>query len=436
MSKRLKLSFCILALIMLGLVIAILAIGGRPDPTGPAIGLDGAWRFHPGDNPQWAGPQIDDRRWDRLDLVSVPSNHDDDVGLPGWLAGWRARGHPDLEGYGWYRKRVVLPAHGDLVLLGPTMVDDGYEMFWNGQPIGGIGKLGPDPKVIGARPFLVRLPGLADQRSGVLAIRTFMEPGLARNEISGGLRSVPTLATAAFGERLYRAQWMRTIAGYIAEIAIAVMMALLAGIALIVAPSTARPSFARWLALALVATACLRLGNAIAAWTDLLGASTLDRQNAVVFSPLAMLGWTAAWNEWTEGRDRAVILGCAIVAWASRVIGAIAHLAELIVAGRFVFIILFAIIASRIASRGEHKPLAIATMSVVAIGLFVGELSQLGVPTIWFPFNIGVSLSQYVYAISVLLLAFTLPRKAPSGSTSGQATTASRSIKAKSSGMD
>ncbi|MGN6268475.1 MAG: hypothetical protein ACTHM0_01110 [Sphingomonas sp.] len=394
---------------MLGIVVAVLAIGGRPDPTGPAIALDGAWRFHPGDNLQWADPQIDDRSWDRLDLVSLPSNRDDDVGLPGWLAGWRAHGHPDLEEYGWYRRRVALPAQGDLVLLGPTMVDDGYEMFWNGRPIGGIGKLGADPKVIGARPFLVALPRDADQRSGVLAIRTFMQPGLGRNEISGGLRSVPTLATAAFGERLYRAQWMRTIAGYIVEIVIPIMMVLLAGIALAAASSTARPNFARWLAIALVATACLRLGNAISAWTDLLGASTLDRQNAVILSPLAMLAWTAAWNEWTEGRDRSVVLGCAVAAWAARVIGAIARLTAMIAVARIVFIILFAVIAIRVAVRGERKPLALATMLLIAIALFVNELSQLGIPTIWFPFNIGVTLTQYVLALSIFLLAFALP---------------------------
>ncbi len=137
MSRRLALSFCILAAIVLGLVVAVLAIGGRPDPAGPAITLDGTWRFHPGDNPKWADPRADDRDWDRLDLVSLPSNRDDDVGLPGWLAGWRAHGHPDLEGYGWYRRRIILPAQGDLALLGPTMVDDGYEMFWNGRPISG-----------------------------------------------------------------------------------------------------------------------------------------------------------------------------------------------------------------------------------------------------------------------------------------------------------
>ena len=410
MSKRLRLSFCILALILLGAVVAVIAIGGRPDPVGPAIALDGTWRFHPGDNPAWADPRLDDRNWHRFDLISLPGNRDDDVGLPGWLAGWRARGHPDLEGYGWYRRQVALPAQGDLVLLGPTMVDDGYEMFWNGRRIGGVGRLGAGPKVIGARPLLVALPRGAGERSGVLAIRTFMLPGLGRNEISGGLRSVPMLATAAFGERVHRAQWMRTIAGYIVEVAIPAMMVLLAGIALAVARSTARPNFARWLAVALVATAFLRLGNAVSAWTDFYGAATLGRQNAFVLSPLAMLAWTAAWNEWTEGRERRVVLVGAIGAWVARVIGAVLDATALITGARIVFIVLFAAIAVRIAVRGEHKSLAFVTMLPIAIALFVSELSWLGVPTIWFPFTIGVTLTQYMYALAVFLLPFALIR--------------------------
>lgn len=415
MSKRLRLSFCILAVIVLGVVVAVIAIGGRPDPIGPAVALDGSWRFHPGDNPAWADPRIDERDWDRLDLISLPGNRDDDVGLPGWLTGWHAHGHPKLEGYGWYRRHVALPAEGDLVLLGPTMVDDGYEMFWNGRPIGGIGRLGADPKVIGARPLLVRLPRPAGERSGVLAIRTFMLPGLGRDGVSGGLRSVPTLATAAFGARVYRAQWMRSIAGYIVEVAIPAMMVLLAGIALAGARSTSRPNFARWLAVALVATAFLRLGNAVAAWTDLYGALTLGRQNAFVLSPLAMLAWTAAWNEWAEGRGRRAVLLCAIASWVARVIGAVFHLAALVTGARIVFILLFAVVAMWIAVRGERRAVALAAMAPIAVALFVSELSQLGIPTIWFPFNIGVTLTQYMYALAVVLLPFALAKVGVAG---------------------
>jgi hypothetical protein len=207
---------------------------------------------------------------------------------------------------------------------------------------------------------------------------------------------------------LYDAQWRRTIAGYIVELALPIMMVLLAAIALIVAPSTARPGFARWLSVALVATACLRLGNAVASWTDLIGISTLDRQNAILLSPLAMLAWTAAWNDWAEGRDRRIVLLTGIAAWAVRVVGAVIHADALVTVGRGVFAVLFVVIAVRIVARGERRSLALATMAVIAIALFINELSRLGVPTIWFPFNIGVTLTQYAYALALPLLAFAL----------------------------
>jgi hypothetical protein len=43
--------------------------------------------------------------------------------------------------------------------------------------------------------------------------------------------------------------------------------------------------------------------------------------------------------------------------------------------------------------------------------LFGGELlDPIGVPGIWFPFGIGVSRTQYVYAIAIPLLAFLIVR--------------------------
>jgi hypothetical protein len=159
----------------------------------------------------------------------------------------------------------------------------------------------------------------------------------------------------------------------------------------------------------------LRLGNAVGSWTDLYGALTLGRQNAFVLSPLAMLAWTAAWNEWAEGRDRRAVLLCAIAAWVARVIGAVFHLTALVTGARIVFILLFAVIAVRIAARGERKAVALAAMVPIAIALFVSELAQLGVPTIWFPFNIGVTLTQYMYGLAVLVLPFALARAGVAG---------------------
>jgi len=401
-------AYWIFCLVLLVGMIGMLAVGGQPDPIGSSQVLDGPWRFRPGDNPAWADPRTDDRSWDRVTLPYRPDVHDGDVGIPGYLDGWRARGHPQLEGYGWYRKQVTLPPHGDLVLVGPPAVDDGYEMFWDGRPLGGIGRLSGSPQLGVTRPKIVSLPASSGAHTAVLAIRAFMQPGAGRDGQSGGLRTLPVLATAVQGEALYRAQWYRTIAGYIAEAVEPAAMLVLAVIALVAAPRLPRPAFARWLALALLASGCLRLGNAIIAWTDLLSQSELGWQNGVVFGPLSKWAWTIAWNHWTDGRDRRLISWTALAAGLALVASALADSPLMAGAGRALFALCLVAIAVRIVRRGDRKWLVLTAMALTAVFLFPADLSTLGVPGIWFPFNIGVSRSQYAYALALPLLAYLL----------------------------
>jgi hypothetical protein len=400
--------FWIVWLVLVLGVAGLLAIGGRPDPPGLGRALDGSWRFHAGDNLGWASPTADDRSWDRLLLVSRPDIRDSDVGIPGYLDGWRARGHPRLEGYGWYRRQVTLPSQGDLVLLGPPAVDDGYEIYWNGRRIGGVGRLAGPPRVSSTRPMLMTLPAPDGTRTALLAIRTFMQPGIDRDLQSGGLRTVPVLASRNDGEALYRAQWHRTIAGYVVDAVEPAAMVLLAAIAFFGASTLPRPGFARWAACALVLSGCGRLGNAITAWTEALSLPTLLWLNGLVLAPAAKLAWTLCWNQWTDGRSRRHIPFVAVAAWIASILAELARIQPLASAGRAVFALLLVAIAARIARHGTHRLLALAAMLLTSIGLFAADLSALGIPGIWFPFNIGVSRSQYAYALALLVLAYAL----------------------------
>jgi hypothetical protein len=74
-------------------------------------------------------------------------------------------------------------------------------------------------------------------------------------------------------------------------------------------------------------------------------------------------------------------------------------------------IVLFIVIGARIVRSGPMRILALVTLASIMAALFGGELlDPIGVPGIWFPFNIGVSRTQYVYAIAVPLLAFLIVR--------------------------
>ncbi len=409
--------FLILWLALLIGVTVLLAVGGRPTPQDLGQTLDGAWRFHAGDDLRWAAPGAKDDDWDRITLVSRPEVHDGDVGIPGYLDGWEARGHPKLEGYGWYRRQVTLPPRGDLVLVAPLAVDDGYEVYWNGRRVGGVGRLTGAPRVSASRPLLIRLPDAGGERTAVLAIRAYMQPGFGRDGKSGGLRTAPVLASRAEGEALYRAQWSRWIAGYVADAAEPLAMLALALLAVVLAPALARPTFARWAALALVASGGLRLGNPIAVWTDLDSVPGLVWRNGVVLAPLTLLFWTIAWNQWTDGRDRRPVSLAAVAAWAAMVLAALTKIHVLEDLGRSLFAALLAVIAIRIVRRRDQAPLALAAMVFVAVALFAAALSKFGVPGIWFPFGIGVSRSQYAYAVALPLVAYAIFAAKPTART-------------------
>src|SRR5689334_2446833 len=220
----------------LTIVIADLASGGRPDPPTlrtAATLLDGPWRFHTGDDPHWAETTTDDRTWETVDMTALPGSHDGDVGLPDYVGGWMAHGHPGYHGYAWYRRAVTVPAvRASWEILGPTLVEDGYELYWNGERLGGSGRLGLHPRVVGTRPLRFVLPAGAAGTRGLLALRTCMRPGSAVSPDGGGMHSAPILAPQATGVALHRAQWERTIAGYVVDVIEPVGMLALIGLAL------------------------------------------------------------------------------------------------------------------------------------------------------------------------------------------------------------
>ena len=89
------------------------------------------------------------------------------------------------------------------------------------------------------------------------------------------------------------------------------------------------------------------------------------------------------------------------------IIGAVIHSATVTSGSRLGSIALFVVIGARLVRSGPMRILALVTLGSIMAGLFGGELlDTIGVPGIWFPFGIGVSRTQYVYAIAIPLLAF------------------------------
>lgn len=406
--RRLIAGIVIVSLAALAIVVADLATGGRPDP--PALRaaaslLDGPWHFHTGDNLHWADPGFDDGAWGTIDLTPLPGSHDGDVGLPDYVGGWMAHGHPGYQGYAWYRRAVAVPA-GDARwdILGPTLVEDGYELYWSGQLLGGSGRLGPSPRLVGTRPLRFPLPAGAAGTRGVLAIRAYMLPGFGRGANSGGMHSPPMLAPATIGGALHRVQWERTVAGYIVDAVEPLALLALVGLALGCWSRSSRKGFLIFACIALALSAVRRSSNAIVSWTDLEDLRTYAWLAALMWVP-TLAAWTLAWNRWDLRPWKSIDVFAVALAIAG-IIGAVVRLPHLATGSRIASIALFVVIVARLVRSGFMGLLATITLASIVAVLFGGELlDPIGVPGIWFPFGIGVSRTQYVYALAIPLLA-------------------------------
>ena len=90
---------------------------------------------------------------------------------------------------------------------------------------------------------------------------------------------------------------------------------------------------------------------------------------------------------------------------------AVMHAARVTSISRFGSIALLVVIAGRIMHGGAARLLAVITLALLTVSFFGDELlDPIGIPGIWFPFGIGMSRTQYLYAIFIPLMAFLVVR--------------------------
>jgi hypothetical protein len=78
---------------------------------------------------------------------------------------------------------------------------------------------------------------------------------------------------------------------------------------------------------------------------------------------------------------------------------------------RALFVVLLLIVYMALRTRPREALIALPAIALIAIGQFAPELAALGVPGIWFPFDMGVSLSNYAYTLApIAIFALLLSR--------------------------
>jgi hypothetical protein len=398
------------------------------------VRLNGPWKFHLGDNPSWAASELDDSKWESVDLTAPPGAHDSDVGLTGYVPGWGARGHAGYSGYAWYRLHIAVdaPVHFALSLAGPPAVDSSYQVFLNGALLGSAGSSfnGPIPTVVSIQPRIFAVPPdlLLTNRSGddVIAFRVWMGPWDLADPAAGGIHIAPALGQADAIEMLYQMQWRQTIRGYIVEVVEAIVFALLALMALRLSSFRHRDPY-HWLVTALVLTALYRVNQAVFFWGQFETVHAFEWISIVFLYPLCLAAWTLAWSEWLN-LDRMqwlarLVAGLTFAYMFAQVLSSswfhgmtanwVAAASDWgIVIIRLVFVCLTAAIAYQgVRQKGREGWLVLPALLLVSVGQFAQELSQLGLPGIWFPFGTGVSRAQFAYAAFDVVLFFLLLRQ-------------------------
>jgi len=135
--------------------------------------ITGPWRFRTGDDPAYATRAYDEEAWE---TIPVPQR-------------WERAGHPDYDGFAWYRTRFQVSGaggQGTPAFLELGKVDDVDETFLNGVKLGQTGEFPPNYRAewLTYRRYAVPADALNWGGENVLAVRVYDGGG------GGGLWSV------------------------------------------------------------------------------------------------------------------------------------------------------------------------------------------------------------------------------------------------------
>lgn len=393
--------------------------------------LTGPWRFHVGDDTRWAQAACDDSDWESMDLSAPAGATDGDVGLPNYAAGWSAKGHRGYYGYAWYRMQLSIRTQPgeSLALLGPWEVDSAYQLYANGRLLGGVGDFsGATPTAHGYHyPRFFALPP-ATQGPLVIAIRVWMGPWEMDDPGSGGIHIAPAIGERDAIAAQYQLQWLKIFAGYGVD-AIPALLFFLAAILVLCLQAFDRGGRTYpWMAAALTLSGIQRGNQPFFFWLEIETVREFTIFVIVIAGSLSLGAWLMAWRAWF-GVTRpawvpAVVAALTFLLFAAGLLGqpwlfnatyphrASTGIDDFTTAVRLSFLLIFLLIAYQGVRRGRREGWY-AVPAVLAIGavLFSRELGAAHVPGIWFPWGVGLSLSECASVAFALLFFVLLARR-------------------------
>jgi hypothetical protein len=421
------------------------AAGGQIVFGNSAMPLYGPWKFHIGDSPVdpsgnallWAQAGFDDSAWETVSLKPRRGWVDPYNGDPRYVPGWTANGHPGYMGYAWYRLRVPATAKqgARLALTCPVYVDDGYQVFGNGELLGGQGVFGSNPpRVSSTLPLMLLLPEAASGGAGdgpatqVIAFRVWMGPmGSTHSPYAGGLHYAPYLGEAGAIASRTRLDWLELAKQSAYAPFEGVLLFLLGVVAAALLLFDRSDRVYLWVAAILLFTALIDAALTVFTLTHALSLRTYFMFFDVFANPLVLCGWIMVWWYWFRLREPAwmpkVIAALMLLYMVTKAIGgdffygadlhAPARAFTLIsVAVRLVFLPLFIfIIGLGIRKQGREGWLVLPAVVPLVVSQFASELIVLDLPVKWAPYGITIFVGQVSNLVSAAAISLLLLRR-------------------------
>ncbi|HWG19478.1 MAG TPA: SpoIIE family protein phosphatase [Terracidiphilus sp.] len=408
------------------------------------VALNGPWKFHIGDSPVdartgervWAEPGFDDSRWDTVDLTAQSGSYDPIVGFTGYVKGWTAKGYPGVTGYGWYRIRVSLESHTheSLALAGPSNVDDGYQIYVNGNVLGSFGDFSHStPRIYYTQPRIFPLPaamgaGGEGTETLVLAIRFWMAPSSPYfAPDTGGMHTPPLIGDARTVEAVNQLSWLELIRAYAPRPISGALYLFVAIIAFSLVLFDRSDRVYLWIGgvfLLLAAQNAIATLGTLTGWLDAVKVSTiLD----VTLAPLTFAGWAMVFWIWFKLRSPAwiprAIGGLTLLLMVSDILGGDTfvgilpvpvmtgfHTLSLILRLAFL-VMLLGIIALGFRRNRLDGWLVLPTVFFIGVTEFYRELRAGHLRLTWFPFGIQITANDLANLLLILTLSALLLRR-------------------------
>jgi heme exporter protein D len=397
--------------------------------------LTGPWKFHKGDDVQWAQPDYNDAGWSAMDLTPPSGSYDPFLGTSGFVPGWTALGDRGYSGYAWYRLKVNVQydlglSEGGLEIKMPDDVDDAYQVFVNGEMIGQFGKFTQK----GVRTYLTlprtfALPRGIKSGQATIAIRVWMDPSTAlTNPDAGGLHGPPILGQAGPIERMLRLEWDSVNRSQMSRFLELGVLLLAIAVAIVLFWLDRKEKAYLWLGLTCAGVILQAAVTLIGNYTALVPASTFFVLSDAILVPGVIGLWIIFWAYWfrmgrmprlhkmvwgftaalaiTIAMMRAPLYGHLIPVHSTAFLSPLNVFIKLLLGGLLLWV-------AWEGMRKDHTGawLAMPAVGLVIVSLYQQELMVLHVPLSFFPFGLAVGISQIAVVVSLIIITILLMRR-------------------------